>query len=241
MHEVYTPFFNPALEGSFSVPWNPILWAPLLGKASANYHCSLIPFCSTELQNRRPEQFYAISYKYNIKMTYIKLGSKKSIKCLSVTTKNSKVLCNSSSYPYTSLGFISQPPDTEMCQSEYALCSSYAQLSGMKFQGCCHPCPIPVHSSVFLGLSLVCLEHQFEGLRKYCQFPTASQKVPFGGVFWSAALSCSGTTSFMGHTGVRLWIASIWMKSEFFYGIFPFQCRRIGIRLLWILLVTLKT
>lgn len=122
MHEVYTPFFNPALEGSFSVPWNPILWAPLLGKASANYHCSLIPFCSTELQNRRPEQFYALSYKYNIKMTYIKLGSKKSIKCLSVTTKNSKVLCNSSSYPYTSLGFISQPPDTEMCQSEYALC-----------------------------------------------------------------------------------------------------------------------
>lgn len=90
MHEVYTPFFNPALEGSFSVPWNPILWAPLLGKASANYHCSLIPFCSTELQNRRPEQFYALSYKYNIKMTYIKLGSKKSIKCLSVTTKIAK-------------------------------------------------------------------------------------------------------------------------------------------------------
>jgi len=147
---------------------------------------------------------------------HVKLGSKKNIKWLTVPTERalSFVILPPVLGFTASLGFTSQPPDTEMCWSEHVLCV-LAHLSRVSFQGCSHPCLNPVHSFVFLGLSLVCLEKLFEGLRKYCQFPAASQKVQLGGVCWFTMVSCSGITSFLGHTGVHFWIASIQVLSSF--------------------------
>lgn len=111
-----------------------------------------------------------------------------------------------------SLGFTSQPPDTEMCPSEHMACV-LAQLSRVTFQGC-SPCLSPVHSFVFLGLSLVCLENCLGGLRKYCQFPAASQKVQLGGVCWFTMVSCLGITIFGSHRCSFL-TASIQVVSSF--------------------------
>lgn len=73
--------FQPRL-GRFSL-LSPMKSFPIgvlsLEKASANSHYSLMSFWSTELQTSRPKQFNAFSYKHNIKMALIKLGSKDNI------------------------------------------------------------------------------------------------------------------------------------------------------------------
>lgn len=93
VYGVYTPFFNPDLEGSpCSVPWNPFLWAPLLGTVSTDSPCSLMSFWSTELQNRGQSSFMPF-----LANTALKWWQTHEVTCCH--HRNVSVLGSSSSYP----------------------------------------------------------------------------------------------------------------------------------------------
>ena len=126
--------------------------------------------------------------------------------------RKSIVLCNSCSCPwlYCFLGFyIPASGHRNVSVRTRALCSCPAVQSDIPGLQSSLP-----QSSSFLCISWI-ITCTFEGLRKYCQFPAASQKAQPGGVCWFTVVPCSGITGVLGHTGVRVWIASIQVLSSF--------------------------